>query len=187
MIRYAGSALVLFSLSLSTSAIAADDVVSAVSGTVKKVDAATKTIIVKTADGAERTFHFVGRTTVHGAEKTGETAKEAFHGVKEGSEVAVHYTVKGSEATAEEVDDIGKDGLKATEGTVSRIGGGGKTIVVKTADGTEETYHFAGNAASKAGREIAEGSEKSAKVTVYYTEKAGQKVAHFFKKAKDAM
>jgi hypothetical protein len=24
-------------------------------------------------------------------------------------------------------------------------------------------------------------------VTVYYTEKAGQKVAHFFKKAKDAM
>src|SRR6266849_9311883 len=82
MIRYAGSALVLLFLSLA--AIAADDVVSAVSGTVKKVDAATKTIVVKTADGAERTFHFVGRTTVHGAEKTGEAAKDAFHGVKEG-------------------------------------------------------------------------------------------------------
>ncbi len=185
MIRYAGSALLLLFLSLA--AIAADDVVSAVEGTVKKVDAATKTIVVKTADGAERTFHFVGRTTVHGAEKTGEAAKDAFHGVKEGSEVAVHYTAKGAEETAEEVDDIGKEGLKATEGTVSRIGNGGKTIVVKTADGAEETYHFAGRAASKAGKEIAEGSEKSAKVTVYYTEKAGHKVAHFVRKAKEAL
>jgi hypothetical protein len=63
------------------------------------------------------------------------------------------------------------------------MGSGGKSIVVKTADGTEETYHFASHAVGKAGKEIAEGSEKSAKVTVYYTEKAGQKVAHFFKKA----
>jgi LysM repeat protein len=180
MIRSAGSALVLLFLCLA--ARAADDVVSAVAGTVKKVDAATKTIVVKTADGAEHTFHVVGRTTVHGVEGT----KDLFHGVKEGSEVAVHYTAKGTEETAEEVDNIGKEGLKATEGTVSRIGSGGKTIVVKTADGTEETYHFAGHAASKAGKEIAEGTEKSAKVTVYYTEKAGQKVAHFFKKPADA-
>ena len=114
-------------------------------------------------------------TTVHGAEKTGEGTKDAFHGVKEGSEVAVHYTAKGTEETAEEVDNIGKDGLKATEGTVSRMGSGGKTIVVKTADGTEETYHFASHAVGKAGKDIAEGSEKSAKVTVYYTEKAGRK------------
>jgi len=181
MIRYAGSLLVLLFLSLA--AIAADDVVSAVSGTVKKVDAVTKTIVVKTAEGAEHTFHFVGRTAVHGAEKAGEGTKDAFHGVKEGSEVAVHYTAKGAEETAEEVDNIGKEGLKATEGTVSRMGSGGKTIVVKTADGTEETYHFASHAVGKAGKDIAEGSEKSAKVTVYYTEKAGEKVAHFVKKA----
>jgi len=181
MIRYAGSVVVLLSLSLA--AIAADDVVSAVSGTVKKVDSAAKTIVVKTADGAEHTFHFVGRTAVHGAEKTGEALKDAFHGVKEGSEVAVHYTAKGTEETAEEVDNIGKDGLKATEGTVSRMGSGGKTIVVKTADGTEQTYRFASHAVGKAGKDIAEGTEKSAKVTVYYTEKGGEKVAHFFKKA----
>ncbi len=181
MIRYAGSVLVVLCLSLP--AIADEDVVTAVSGTVKKVDAVTKTIVVKTREGAEHTFHFVGRTTVHGAEKAGEAAKDAFHGVKEGSEVAVHYTAKGTEETAEEVDNIGKDGLKATEGTVSRMGSGGKTIIVKTADGTEETYHFASHAVGKAGKDIAEGSEKSGKVTVYYTEKAGQKVAHFFKKA----
>lgn len=34
-----------------------------------------------------------------------------------------------------------------------------------------------------AGKDIAEGAEKSAKVTVYYTEDAGHKVAHFFKRS----
>ena len=43
---------------------AADDVVSAVHGVVTKTDAGTKTIVVKTADGTEQTFHWVGSTTV---------------------------------------------------------------------------------------------------------------------------
>lgn len=164
-------------------AFAAQDVGSAVEGTVKKVDAGTKTVVVHTADGAEHTFHFVGRTAVHGTEATAKGAKDAFHGLKEGSEVAVHYTAKGGRETAEEVDHIGKDGLKITEGTVSHIDRGAKTIAVKTADGTEETYRLADRAAKDTGKDIGEGAEKSGKVTVYYTEEAGHKVAHFLKKA----
>ncbi len=41
-------------------ALVAQDVVSAVSGTVTKVDSATKTVVVKSADGTEHTFHFIG-------------------------------------------------------------------------------------------------------------------------------
>ncbi|HVP47497.1 MAG TPA: hypothetical protein VMT32_12970 [Bryobacteraceae bacterium] len=178
--RQLGAALLFFLLPLTLMAV--EDVAGVVNGTVKKVDSTTKTIVVRTADGVEHTFHFVGRTAVHGVHKTGEASKDALHGVEEGTEVAVHYTTKGTEKTAEEVDNIGKDGLKATEGTVTRMGSGGKTIVVKTADGSEETYHFASRAASTAGKSIAKGTEKSAKVTVYYTEEAGHKVAHFFKK-----
>lgn len=162
-------------------ALVAQDVVSAVSGTVKKVDAGTKTVVVKTADGTEHTFHFVERTSVQGADASAEGAKDAFHGVKEGSEVVVHYSKKGTEETAEEIDHVGKDGLKVTEGTVSKIDRGGKTLVVKTADGAEETFHLTDHAAKDAGKGIGEGAEKSGKVTVYYTEKAGRKVAHFFK------
>jgi hypothetical protein len=165
----------------SVTALVAQAVESAIQGTVRKVDSATKTIVVKAADGTEHTFHFVGRTTVHGAEATAEGAKDAFNGVKEGSEVVVHYTKKGTEETAEEVDHVGKDGLKVTEGTVSKIDRGGKTLVVKTKAGTEETYHLTDRAAKDAGQDIAKGSEKTAKVTVYYTESAGHKVAHFFK------
>jgi len=178
--RQLGAAVLSFLLPLTL--LAVEDVAGVVNGTVKKVDSTTKTIVVRTADGVEHTFHFVGSTAVHGVEKTGEASKDAFHGVREGTEVAVHYTTKGTEKTAEEVDNIGKDGLKATEGTVTHLGSGGKTIAVKTADGTEETFHFASRAATDAGKDIAKGTDKSAKVTVYYTEEAGKKVAHFFKK-----
>jgi arginine repressor len=175
---YGGIGYLLFSLI----ALAAQDVVSVLDGTVKKVDSGTKTVVVKTADGAEHTFHFLGRTVVRGTEATAKGSKDAFHGLKEGSEVAVHYTAKGGRETADEVDRIGKDGLKMTEGTVSHIDRGAKTIVVKTADGTEETYRLADRAVKDTGKDIGEGTEKSAKVTVYYTEEGGHKVAPFFKK-----
>src|SRR5580700_7311316 len=77
-----------------------EDVVTAVHGTVTKVDATGKTIAVKTKDGTEHTFHFVEKTTVHGAHATAVGAKDSFHGITEGSEVVAHYTAKGAEETA---------------------------------------------------------------------------------------
>jgi len=55
-------------------------------------------------------------------------------------------------------------------------------MVVKAADGTEQTFDVTKDAASATAKDIAAGTEKSAKVTVYYTEEAGKKVAHFFKR-----
>ena len=42
----------------------AADVVTAVHGTVTKIDSGAKTIVVKTKDGTEHTLHFVAKTTV---------------------------------------------------------------------------------------------------------------------------
>jgi hypothetical protein len=153
-----------------------------VTGTVTKVDAAGKTVVVKLADGTQHTFHFVKRTAVVGGQATAAGSKEAFQGLKEGSQVAVHYTEKGGQETAEEFDDIGKGGIKAADVTVTHIDRGAKTIAVKTEDGTEETYRMTDNAAKDAGQDIAEGAEKAGKTTVYYTEEGGKKVVHFFKK-----
>ena len=164
-----------------TVAFAADDVVSAVSVTVKKVDAATKTVVVKMADGTEQTFHVAARATVHGGEAVGKGSADAFHALKDGNEVVVHYTVKGTEKTAEEFDRIGKDGLHVAEGTVKGIDRGAKTITVKTADGTETTYHFTAHVTAETGKDVAEGAAKAGKVTVYYTDEAGKKIVHFFK------
>jgi len=152
-------------------------------GAVLRLDSGAKTVVVKLEDGTEHTLHFVKRTTVHGAEDTAAGAEDVFHGLKVGTSVAVHYTAKGADETAEEVDSLGKDGLKATEATVTHIDRGAKTLAVKTADGSVETYRLTESAAKDAGKDIGAGAEKSAKVTVYYTEEGGRKVAHFFKKA----
>jgi hypothetical protein len=160
----------------------ADDVVTAVHGTVTKVDSASKTMVVKTKDGTEHTLHFADKTVVHGAHDTAEGTKDTFHGIGEGSEVVAHYTEHGAEKTAVEVDRVGKDGVKTVDGTVSKVGEGGKVVVVKTADGTEETFRVVGHDTAASAEEIGKGADKSAKVTVYYTEKAGKKVAHFFEK-----
>ena len=162
--------------------LAAQDVVSAVHGTVTKLDSATKTAVVKTKDGTEHTIKFVDKTTVHGVDATGTAGKDAFHGLTEGTEVVAHYTAKGTEKTAVEVDRVGKDGIKSVDGTVTHIDRGAKTLAVKAADGTEETFRLSDHAVADAGKDVAKGTEKSAKVTVYYTEDAGKKTAHFFEK-----
>jgi hypothetical protein len=92
----------------------------------------------------------------------------------------VHYSAKGSEETAEEIDHLGDGGLKASEGTVTHLDRGAKTVTIKTADGGENVFRLTDHAAEDAGKDMSEGAEKSAKVTVYYTEQAGHKVAHFF-------
>ncbi len=173
--------VIIMLLALCWPALAVEEQHGILVGVVLKLDAGAKTVVVKAADGTEHTLHFVKRSTVHGAEDTAKGAEDAFHGLKEGSDVAVHYTAKGSVETGEEFDRIGKDGLKTTDATVTHIDRGAKTLAVKTANGTEETFRLTGSAAKDAGKDIVQGSEKSAKVTVYYTEEGGRKVVHFFK------
>lgn len=90
------------------------------------------------------------------------------------------YTGKGTEETADDLGKVGKDGLKVTKGTVTKIDKDAKTVIVKSADGTEKTFEYTANAAKDVGKETGKGVEKGAKVTVYYTEEAGKKIAHFF-------
>ena len=151
-------------------------------GEVLKLDATANLIVIKAADGTEHTLHFLKRTAVHGSQETAAGAKDVFHGLKEGSQVAVHYTAKGTDETAREVDNIGRDGLKASDVTVIHIDRGAKTMAVRTADGSQETYRLTDSAARDAGKDIDAGAEKSTRVTVYYTDEAGHKVAHFFKR-----
>ena len=161
---------------------ATEDVATAVHGTITKLDAGTKTFVVKTADGTEHAVHFVDKTAVWGADKTAAGAKDSFKGLSEGSEVVVHYTVKGTEKTATEVDKVGKDGLKFVDGTVTKVGKDGKTVVVKSADGTEHAFEVSGHDTAEAAKGIGKAADKTGKVTVYYSEEGGKKVVHFFQK-----
>lgn len=88
---------------------AADDVFHDVTGVVKSVDKATKTVVVKTADGTEHTIKYTSKTTVEGAKDAGKGVEkgsvETYLGAKKGAKVTVHYTEKGAEKTAVGVKD----------------------------------------------------------------------------------
>jgi len=148
------------------------DLVSIIHGTIKKVDKTTKTIVVKTADGTDHTIKVADAATIKGT-------KEGFDGLKEGTEVVARTTGKGVDETATEVGKISKDGYKATKGTVEKFDKDTKTLVIKSADGTEKTFEVSGKAIDDAGKATGKGVAKGAKVTVYYTEEGGKKVAHF--------
>jgi hypothetical protein len=157
---------------LVTAVCSAQDVVHFLHGTIEKVDHVTKTVVVKTADGTEHTVKVTGDTTVKGT-------KDGFDGLKEGAEVVARTTGKGVDETAVDVGKVGKDGLKSTKGTVEKFDNGTKTVVVKTADGMEKTFELTGKAAEDAGKDTGKGIAKGAKVTVYYTDEGGKKVAHY--------
>jgi hypothetical protein len=84
------------------------DVVHIVSGVVKHVDKGSRKVVVKAGDGTEHTIKWTGKTTWHGTKDAGE-------GIKEGSQLTVHYTEKAGEKTAVGVEDVGKDTKKALQ------------------------------------------------------------------------
>jgi len=172
--RKIGLVLCLVSFAVAASICGAQDVVNVVHGTITKVDHSTKTVVLKSADGTEHAIKVTGQTTYNGS-------KEGFDGLKEGTEVVVHETGKGAEETGLEIGKIGEGGVKVSEGTITKVDHGTKTVVVKSADGTESAFKYTERAGADMGKAVGSGTEKGAKVTVYYTEETGKKIAHFFR------
>ncbi len=148
----------------------------ALEGTVDQEYAGAHTIVVKTVEGVKHLVHLTGHTTVHGAQRA---AGEAASGLEEGSRVVVHYVPEGAEMTAVEIDRVGTDGLHVTEGLVTRVDRGGKKLLIRLQDGSNETLHLTERAAKDIGHDV----HRTDRVIVYYTDEAGRRVAHFFKRA----
>jgi hypothetical protein len=87
--------------------------------------------------------------------------------------------VVGADKTAHWVEWVGDRTVHTTEGTAEEVGKGSKTVAVKTADGTKETFVVADHGAVNSGKDIARysarGVKKGEHVTVYYTEDVGRK------------
>ena len=115
---------------------------------------------------------------VHGGRGTGVNVLPGLH---EGSTVVVHYAMRGDEIEAQEIDSIGDDGLKITEGTVSRLNRRHKEITIRFDNGTTEVLRLTDRAAAEAVPDSQPAADGT-KVTVYYSDEEGHKVAHFFKK-----
>jgi hypothetical protein len=149
-------------------------------GTLKKVDTDTKTIVVGTADGTEKTAKFTEKTSVHGL-KDGVKATDLAG--KEGGHVIVHSV----DGTAHGVTWVGEKSVHSADGVVDDVGKGSKTVALKSADGSKDTFEVADHAVVGTSKRVtdysAEGAKKGEHVTVYYTEEGGKKIAHFFRRS----
>ncbi|HUY13489.1 MAG TPA: hypothetical protein VMX16_07660 [Terriglobia bacterium] len=187
-----GSALILFATVLATASApkthallknshlqAADH---AVAGEVEKIDSKTKTMVIKAEDGTEHTIKYTDKTTVHDLQ---DAAHATDHIAHQGDHVVVRYAGEGEHATATDVEHLGNTSMKTLDGTIQKVDTTSHTIVVKSKDGTLHTYHVADRAMVDTGKKVENFSETSAKkgerVTVHYSQEAGQAVAHLFK------
>ncbi len=166
---------------------AAVEPVHATTGVVKKIDTRAKTIVIETADGAERVFKYTERTTAEAVREAGKSAKkgtlEAYRGSLEGSHAVVRYTKQGEDNVAVGVQDLGKETVKVSDGTIDHVDQSAHTVTVKTKDGGKETYDLSKNATVDTSHGVVDSAKwaykEGDKVTVHYTEEAGKKVAYF--------
>ena len=135
------------------------------------------TLVVSTIDGAEHVYHFAKGLVVHGGTGSGPAALET---LEPGATVVVHYRIEGAEDSVEEIDLVAADALKVTEGVVVRLDRRHRQIKLKFADGTTETLHLTDRAAREVPDDISDAG--ATRVTVYYSDQSGHKVAHYFKK-----
>jgi hypothetical protein len=137
---------------------------------------AANIVVVTTKDGVEHVYHFTKNLVVHGGKAPGVDTLEA---LREGTLVVIHHRVNGAQRSAEEIDVLGDEGLKSTEGRVSKIDRRKKEITIRYANGKTETLELTSRAAAESGTGI---DESGGATVIYYTDEAGRKVAHYVKK-----
>ncbi len=160
----------------------------AIAGEITKIDHAAKTMIIHTADGVDETFRLTDQTAIRGLTGVERAADSAAKASLEGAAVVLHYTENGADKTALSLEHLGKRSLKVAKGTVERVDQAGKSIVVKTAAGAEETFAVTKDLVVDTGRGVKRGAaltgesfKKGADIAVHYSEDAGGRVVHLLK------
>jgi hypothetical protein len=140
----------------------------ATEATIKAEHKAANKIVVETEDGVEHVYDAVKGLVVHGG-------KDPLSDLKPGTTVIIHSTAGN---IAQEIDRVGGDGLRTTEGIATKIDRGKKEITIRYDDGKIEKLKLTDRAAADVGRNI----DENTRIVVYFSTEAGGKVTHYFKK-----
>jgi hypothetical protein len=151
----------------------------ATEGTMQQFYRGLNIVIVKTMDGVEHVYNFTKDLIVHGGKKPGV---EALEGLREGTTVVVHYSISGAKASAQEIDVLGDEGLRMTEGVVKNIDRRKREITIKFETGETETFQMTSRAAAESEAILPDASGSPTRIILYYSDETGHKVAHYFKR-----
>jgi len=148
----------------------------ALEGTMKAFYRAANTVVVTTMDGVEHVYHFTKNLIVHGGKSPGV---DALAELSEGTPIVIHRAVNEEQASAEEIDVLGYEGLKISEGRVIHIDRRKKEITIRYGNGSTETLQLTTRAAAET---AAEAEGQAAQIVIYYADEEGHKVAHYVTK-----
>jgi len=148
----------------------------ALEGTTKRFYKAANVVLVTMTDGVEHVYHFIKDLIVYGGKKPGVDALE---GLREGTMIAIHRTTSGPEASVAEIDLVGDERLKITEGAVININRRKQEITIEYADETTETFKMTPRAVPENETGLEHSDSTVAHIVVYYSDEPGRKVAHY--------
>lgn len=152
----------------------------AVFGTLKALDARRNTLVVTPIQGSEMTLRVQADLQVRNLDPQPTLAALA---AKIGQQLIVQYTDAVRNAEAVEIDYVGPRQINATAGVVLRVDTRAKTIVVRTADGSEESFE----AAPSTPTELASGvvplervaERENSHALLFYTTHGGKRQVRF--------
>ena len=117
-------------------------------GTIENIDSAANTITVKLSDGTDKTLQLAKRLVVNGRE---ETRSRVEFGLMARERAVIYYTDKGSDQTAVDVESLNHAMRRTITGTLISADKDNKTVVLRTANGKEETLRVQNDAVIESG------------------------------------
>ena len=112
-------------------------------GIIENIDSAASTITVRLSDGTDKTLRLAKRLTVNGRAETTSRAESALT-VQE--RAVIYYKGNGADETAVEVESLNHVMHKTVTGTVISVDKDRRTVVLRTANGKDETFRLQNDA-----------------------------------------
>jgi hypothetical protein len=128
---------------------------------------------------AKRLFRWGKRDSAAGGDEAGE---EAVDGLRRGMAVVVHDTASREELTADEIEQLNDPALKRMEGVILSVDRTDRTISLRMADGTRQTFRLSDRAADGLDKDADRAANGTTHVVVFVKGEAGERVVHYFKR-----
>ena len=117
-------------------------------GTIENIDSAANTITVRLSDGTDKTLQLAKRLKVNGREETRSQAESALAAHER---AVIYYANKSGDETAVDVESLNHAMHRVVTGTLIRADKDDKTLVLRVADGKEETFRVQNDAVIETG------------------------------------
>ena len=157
--------LCVFSLGLGLLAAtgSAQEIIHALTGTVKSVSASDKSFVIFQDNGSQKTFKGSGNAKARAAlqKKLGDETISADMLKTEGAYVIVFYYGGSDEPTAVALKDLGRGPFTATSGTVTKFDSRKRSVSVQDETGAVHMFKISGDTIVESGMGVVDGQKFS--------------------------